>query len=126
PEAFLDELMRLLKPGGLLYFSYTLWLSPWGGHETSPWHYLGGNFAARRFLRRKGHDAKNLFGRSLFARHAGKTLRRLRSRDDIVIKKVLPRYYPRWMAWVVRVPVLREFLTWNLLVIAERAAETAP
>jgi len=121
PEAFLNELMRLLKPGGLLYFSYTLWLSPWGGHETSPWHYLGGNYAAKRFARRQGKLPKNLFGTSLFARHAGKTLRQLRSRDDIVITKVLPRYYPAWMAWIVHVPLLREFLTWNLLVIAERA-----
>ena len=25
--------------------------SPWGGHETSPWHYLGGEYAARRYDR---------------------------------------------------------------------------
>ena len=27
---------------------------PWGGHETSPWHYLGGHRAARRYERRTG------------------------------------------------------------------------
>ena len=26
---------------GVVFLSWTTWLSPWGGHETSPWHYLG-------------------------------------------------------------------------------------
>ncbi|HHT8842886.1 TPA: class I SAM-dependent methyltransferase, partial [Burkholderia cenocepacia] len=41
PEAVADELLRVTRPGGLLFLSYTNWLSPWGGHETSPWHWLG-------------------------------------------------------------------------------------
>lgn len=122
PEAFLNELVRILRPGGTLYFSYTLWFSPWGGHETSPWHYLGGRYAARRFERRTGAPPKNRFGSSLFARHAGATLRALRAREELEVVAVLPRYYPRWMAWLVRVPGLRELLVWNLLVIARRRA----
>jgi hypothetical protein len=31
-----------------------------------------------------------------------------------------PRYYPRWCRLVVRVPWLREVLTWNLLLILRR------
>ena len=27
---------------GLGYLTFTNWYSPWGGHETSPWHYFGG------------------------------------------------------------------------------------
>ena len=38
-----------------------------------------------------------------------------------------PRYYPRWTKWIVRVPGLREILTWNLVVVMRRtgAAITA-
>src|SRR6266699_2769814 len=42
PAGFIDEMIRVTRPGGLVYLSYTAWLSPWGGHETSPFHYLGG------------------------------------------------------------------------------------
>ena len=126
PEAFLDELVRMLKPGGTLYFSYTLWFSPWGGHETSPWHYLGGERAARRYEAKHGVPPKNRFGTSLFARHAGATLRELRRRNGLEIVAVLPRYYPRWVSWLVRVPGLRELLAWNLLVIARRRGPAGP
>ena len=51
----LAEMARVVRPGGLVYCSYTLWLSPWGGHETSPWHFLGGHRAARRYEQRHGH-----------------------------------------------------------------------
>ena len=38
-------MVRVTKPGGLVFVSYTVWWGPWGGHETAPWHYLGGRFA---------------------------------------------------------------------------------
>lgn len=41
PPTFLSELARVTRPGGLIYVSFTNWLSPWGGHEWAPWHYLG-------------------------------------------------------------------------------------
>ena len=34
PAGFIDEMIRVTRPGGLVYLSYTVWLSPWGGHET--------------------------------------------------------------------------------------------
>ena len=42
PERMLSEMVRVVAPGGVVYLTFTNWLSPWGGHETSPWHYLGG------------------------------------------------------------------------------------
>ncbi len=33
---------------------------------------------------------------------------------------ILPRYLPWWAYPVVRIPVLREFLTWNLLLVLRR------
>ncbi len=34
---------------------------------------------------------------------------------------VLPRYHPRWSHGLVRVPVLRELLTWNLVIVVRKA-----
>jgi SAM-dependent methyltransferase len=120
PGAFIDEMVRVTRPGGIVYLSYTLWLSPWGGHETSPWHFLGGTYAARRYARRHGHPPKNRYGTSLFAVGAGRVLRLVRARGDVTVLEARPRYYPRWCGFVVRLPVLRELLTWNLLLILRR------
>ena len=38
PNHLLRHLDQLLNPGGVFYLSWTNWLSPWGGHEFSPWH----------------------------------------------------------------------------------------
>ena len=65
-RAMLAEMVRVTKPGGIIVVSFTNWLSPWGGHETSPWHYLGGDRAARRYQRRHGRPPKNRFGSSLY------------------------------------------------------------
>lgn len=120
PAPFLDEMVRVTRPEGLLYLSFTAWLSPWGGHETSPWHYLGGLRAAARYERRNGHPPKNLFGRSLFATHVGPVLRLAERRSDVEVIDAVPRYYPSWLDWVVRVPGLREVATWNLLLVMRK------
>jgi uncharacterized protein YbaR (Trm112 family) len=83
PGEFIDEMVRVTRPGGIVYLSYTLWLSPWAGHETSPWHFLGGPYAARRYARRHGHPPKNWYGTSLFAVGAGRVLRLVRARGDV-------------------------------------------
>jgi SAM-dependent methyltransferase len=41
PIGLIGEMIRVTRPGGLIYLSFTNWYSPWGGHEMSPWHYLG-------------------------------------------------------------------------------------
>lgn len=121
PERMLDEMVRVTRPGGLVFCSYTLWLSPWGGHETAPWHYAGGHYAARRYTRRHGHPPKNVFGSSLFAVSAARALRWVAGREDVEVIQVLPRYHPWWAWWVVRVPGLREVVTWNLALVLRRA-----
>lgn len=125
PSALLDEMVRVTRPGGLLYLSYTAWLSPWGGHETSPWHYVGGRRAAARYERRVGRPPKNLYGSTLFARHVGPVLRLVRGRTDIEVLEAAPRYYPEWMSWIVKVPGVREIATWNLLLIMRRREPAA-
>jgi SAM-dependent methyltransferase len=120
PERMLAEMVRVTRPGGTVFCSYTLWLSLWGGHETAPWHFLGGHYAARRYTRRHGHPPKNAYGTSLFAVSAGRVLRWARTAPDVRLVAALPRYHPRWAWWVVRVPGLRELATWNLAVVLRR------
>ena len=119
PEAVADELLRVTRPGGLLFISYTIWLSPWGGHETSPWHWLGGERAIRRYERRHGHPPKNRVGETLHRVSVRQGLRWARAADaDVVAAR--PRYLPDACAAILRAPGLREVVTWNLLLILRR------
>lgn len=120
PAAMLTEMIRVTRPGGVIYLAFTNWYSPWGGHEMAPWHYLGPRYAERRYVRRTGKAPKNKPGTGLFPVHVGPTLRGLRARGDVVVLAAQPRYYPRWSRCVLRVPGLREVVTWNLLLILEK------
>ena len=116
-------MLRVVAPGGLLYIAYTNWLSPWGGHETSPWHWLGGERAARRYERKHGHRPKNLIDDSLFRVSVRQGLdwaeaaRESRRADVLALR---PRYWPDWARPILRVPGLREIVTWNLLVLVRK------
>jgi arabinofuranan 3-O-arabinosyltransferase len=120
PRRFLDEMVRVTRPGGIVYLSFTAWYSPWGGHETAPWHYLGGHRAARRYERHHGRPPGNRFGSSLYACHVGPTLRMARAHPGVDVVDALPRYYPGWMRWLIEVPAVREVATWNLLLVLRR------
>lgn len=124
PKRMLSEMVRVVAPGGMVYLTFTNWLSPWGGHETSPWHYLGGERAAQRYQRLHGAPPKNEFGKSLFPLGVGQVLEWCQARRDVTVVDTFPRYYPRWTRPVVRVPGLREVLTWNLVVVMRRTIGT--
>ena len=120
PVGLIGEMVRVTRPGGLVYLSFTNWFSPWGGHEMSPWHYLGARFAERHYHKRHGREPKHKIGATLFPLHVGPTLRLVRSLRGVEIVDALPRYYPRWCRAVVRIPLVREVLTWNLLLVLRR------
>ncbi len=120
PYALVEEMARVLRPGGHLWLSFTNWLGPWGGHETSPWHLAGGDRARRRYERRAGRPPKNLFGESLFPLHVGSFLRRLADMASLEVLETRPRYLPEGAAFVVKLPLARELCTWNLEVLARR------
>jgi SAM-dependent methyltransferase len=115
-----DELIRVTRPGGTIFLSFTPWWSPWGGHETAPWHYLGGRRAADRYARRHGHRPKNDFGRTLFGYRAGAAIGWARSNPHAELVRAYPRYHPWWAWWIIRIPVLRELATWNLAIVVRR------
>ena len=117
PYAMAAEMVRVTRPGGIVFLSWTTWFSPWGGHETAPWHYLGGRYAANRFARAKGRRPKNDYGRSLFATHAGPMLHWARTTPDAEVVSVFPRYHPAWARWVSSVPGLREVAAWNVVIV---------
>lgn len=112
-----DEMVRVCRPGGVVVLSYTLWFGPWGGHETSPWHYLGGSRAADRYERRFGRRPKNDFGVSMFAVSARDGLRWAEQVPRATVLAAVPRYLPWWSRAVVRIPLVREVVVWNLLLV---------
>lgn len=120
PLALLREMARVTVPGGLVFVSFTVWWSPWGGHETAPWHYLGGGYARRRYRRSHGKEPKNRYGEGLFAYGVGDALTWSRSVDSLTPIRVMARYHPSWAQWAVRVPLLRELVTWNVVLVLRR------
>jgi SAM-dependent methyltransferase len=125
-RAMLAEMVRVLRPGtGVGYLSFSNWFSPWGGHETSPWHYVGGDYAVRRYERRYGLPPKNKYGSSLFRLDLAPVLRWFEDCDDVEVRWIAPRYYPDWMRWLVKVPGVREFLTWNVVIVFGRRHSSA-
>lgn len=127
PWRMADEMLRVTRPGGLVVFSYTCWLGPFGGHETGLWqHYVGGEYAARRYERTQGHPPKNRWGESLFNVSCADGLRyaaALPARRDIpdaAPVAAFPRYHPWWAWWMTRVPGLREVGVSNLVLVLRR------
>jgi SAM-dependent methyltransferase len=111
------EMLRVTKPGGLVVLSYTVWLGPFGGHEMGLSHYLGGARAAARYARKHGHPAKNNYGSSLFAVSVADGLNWAASTGALIC--AFPRYHPSWAWWLTSVPVLREFLVSNLVLVLQ-------
>jgi SAM-dependent methyltransferase len=120
PWGMADEMVRVTKSGGLVFLSYTTWYGPWGGHETAPWHYLGGRRAANRYARRSGRRPKNDFGRSLFKLTVGNGLAYAERMPGVDVVDLMPRYNPWWTHWLLKVPGLRELFTWNLVIVARK------
>lgn len=147
PWRMADEMLRVTRPGGLMILSYTCWLGPFGGHETGLWpHYIGGEFAARRYERTHGHPPKNRWGESLFNVSCADGLRYAAAvgADDggavapddggavapddgthahpcpADLVAAFPRYHPSWAWWMTHIPGLREVGVSNLVLVLRR------
>src|ERR1017187_950914 len=124
PKQFLDSVHKILSPGGRLYLSWTNWLSPWGGHEFSPFHYLGarrGHLVYDKLLKRKRIHTPF---ENLYPTYIGTVLAMIRQNPKLTILRAAPRYYTEF-AFLVRIPVLREFLTWNCALLVGRKSPGA-
>lgn len=117
------EIARVLRPGGWCYLSWTNWYSPWGGHDMTPYQFLGPRRGPVLYERRHGPPRKNRYGEGLFAVHIGPTLRTVEAIAGLRIDDVEPRYWP-WAKAVTRVPGVREVLTWNCVIRMTREDDT--
>jgi SAM-dependent methyltransferase len=115
PWRLAREMLRVTRPGGLAVLSYTVWLGPFGGHEMGMTHYFGGARAAARYTRKHGRAPKNNYGSSLFAVSAADGL--VFGGNSGALVAAFPRYHPRWAWWMTKVPLLREFLVSNLVLV---------
>jgi SAM-dependent methyltransferase len=119
PYRFLDSAHQILTPSGRLFLSWTNWLSPWGGHEFSPFHYLGprrGHLLYDKITRR---SRKHTPFENLYPTYIGQVLKHIRQSPHLRILRAAPRYYTEF-AFLLRLPVLREFLTWNCALLLGR------
>lgn len=125
PARLLAEIERVLKPGGYCYLSFPPFYSPRGGHEFSPFHYLGEYWAIRLSSQRKRHPewVVNLYKASLNPQSFSRTYqdwglykmtiakaKRLIAGTGLRIVNMSTRYLPISM---IRWPVLGEVLTWH-------------
>jgi SAM-dependent methyltransferase len=114
-EGIIREIDRVLKPGGWGYISWTNWYSPWGGHDMTPYQFLGPERGPRLYEKRHGIPRKHTYGEGLFAVHVGPTIRLVKSMPHLEIERTEPRYWP-WAAAITKVPGLRELITWNCVI----------
>jgi SAM-dependent methyltransferase len=115
PLNVIDEIARVLRPGGWAWISWTPWYSPWGGHEIVPFHLLGPKLGPKLWERFFGRPEKNVPFEGLWPTYVGEITKAVKTDDRFVVQAILPRYYP-FLAPIMSVPVLREFASWNCLI----------
>jgi SAM-dependent methyltransferase len=122
PEQFLDNAHKVLTPKGRLFLSWTNWLSPWGGHEFSPWHFLGPTRGHLIYDKVTGNKRLHTPFVNLFPTYIGRTLRQIKASPHLRLVRMAPRYYPEF-AFIMHLPWVREFLAWNCALLLERKRE---
>ncbi len=128
PLLLLQEVARILKPGGYCYLSFPPFYSPLGGHEYAPFHYFGERWAMRLAGKRsmKGHPewAQQLYpineqptsfagiysNWGLFVMTIAKA-KSLIADSGLTLVDQSTRYLPYSFA---RWPLLGELLTWHV------------
>lgn len=119
PDQFLASAHTLLTPSGKLYLSWTNWYSPWGGHEFSPFHYLGARRGHLIYDKIIGRPRKHTPFVDLFPTMIGGVMKSIRQNPNLRILRVAPRYYTEF-SFLMKVPVVREFVAWNCAMLIEK------
>lgn len=121
PQRLIEMIPDALTPNGMFFLSWTNWLSPWGGHEFSPYHYLGPRRGHLVFDKRKGIKRLHTPFVNLFPTYIGEILSTIRKNPKLKIVRAAPRYYPE-LSFLLHIPLLREFVTWNCALLIQRKA----
>jgi SAM-dependent methyltransferase len=119
PDRLINAIPLLLNENKFFYLSWTNWLSPWGGHDFSPFHYLGskrGHLVFDKLTKRKRIFTPFV---NLFPISIGRGLQLIRQHPQLRLIAAATRYYPEF-SFILRVPVLREFLAWNCALLIKR------
>jgi len=119
PRLLIGSINGLLEQDGLYYLSWTNSLSPWWGHEFAPLHYLGARRGALVYDRLSKRARKHTPFVDLFPYSIGRILNMVRAEPGLEVVAVVPRYYPE-LSFLMRIPLLREFVAWNCVVLVER------
>jgi SAM-dependent methyltransferase len=132
PARLLAEIARVVRPNGLCYVSFPPYWSPVGGHEFSPFHYLGERLALRLARRRAEPPAwvhrvqeapaeprsfARLYKGWGLYRMTVARMRRLLARSPFETLEVSTRYLPFSF---VRWPLAGELLTWHAQFLLRR------
>lgn len=125
PDLFLQQAPDMLTPDGKLFLSWTNWLSPWGGHEFSPFHYLGPRLGLQLYDRILKKPRIHTPYKNLFPTYIGETLSKIRSSPHLRVLKMAPRYYTE-LSFLMYLPWIREFLAWNCALLLERKQGSKP
>lgn len=120
PERLISEIAKLLKPTGRLYLSWTNWLSPFGGHDFAPFHYLGPKFGRWVHHKLTGRWSDHVPYAGLYPTYIGDVLKQIRAEPSLKVIRMTPRYYTEF-PFLLRIPVAREFLAWNCAILLEKS-----
>jgi len=119
PRLLLEEIKRVLTPGGKAYVSFPPFYSPVGGHQFKPYHLLGERLAVR--LSRTGcMGYATGCEASYFNPLYPLTIRRasnLMSEVGLEIVSTTTRFFPMNMA---NIPLLGEFVTWHVQFVVHK------
>jgi SAM-dependent methyltransferase len=118
PESLIASADQLLTAGGRFYLSWTNWLSPWGGHEFSPWHYLGAELGPAVYDQISTRPRFHQPGKNLFPTSIGGVLATIDEESELEVRSMAPRYFTE-LAPLMRLPIAREFLAWNCALLLQ-------
>ena len=119
PDQWIQSAHELLSDRGYLYLSWTNWLSPWGGHEFSPLHYLGPSIGPRLYDRLSKRKRFHQPYENLFPTYIGSILKTIRTDSGLEVVRAAPRYYTEF-EFLMAVPGLREVVAWNCALLLKR------
>ena len=100
-----DEMLRVTRPGGIVFLCYTVWFGPGAATRPRPGTTSAATRARRRYRAPARPRAEEQVRRVAVRRsRCGPALALGAAPAGGEVLDVLPRYNPRWARWLLRVP----------------------